>query len=414
MEIIIIGGGIGGLTTALALHASGVTGRVRVFEATPAIKPLGVGINLLPHAGRELVKLGLRDALARAGIEAKERLFFTHHGQLVFREASGVFAGHEWPHFSIHRGDLQMVLFEAAKERIGAANIICDHRCVSIEQDDEGATIRFVGGNGEALAPVRADVVIACDGIHSSVRKQFYPDEGEPLFHGINMWRGVTRAKPFLTGASAIRVGGLYTTGKLVIYPIRDNIDGVGTQLINWVAEIVTDTHGPVDWSKPGNLADFYDIFRDWTFDWLDAAALLRNAEFILSFPMVDRDPIKRWTFGRVTLLGDAAHPMYPRGGNGGAQSILDAVALAKLLAAEPNVVGALKAYETLRLPLTSRIVLENRTRPPDIIIDTVERRTNMQRFDNLDSIISQDELREMSESYQKIAGYDRASVAQN
>jgi 2-polyprenyl-6-methoxyphenol hydroxylase-like FAD-dependent oxidoreductase len=411
MDIIIIGGGIGGHTLALALHAAGMPYRIRIHEAAPSLMPLGVGINLQPHAIRELAGLGLLDALRRVGIEAREFAYFTHHGQLILREPSGHFAGYAFPHFSIHRGELLMVLHGAAQERIGADSIVTGQRCVGVDQDEGGATAHFVDANGKKLASQRADIIIACDGIHSAVRKQFYPSEGPPIFHGINLWRGLTRGKPFLTGASVTRVGGLYTTGKLVVYPIRNNIDDEGNQLLNWNTEVVTDQHAPVDWHAPGKLEDFFPIYKDWSFDWLDCADMIRRAELLLTYPMVDRDPVARWSFGRITLLGDAAHAMYPRGGNGGAQAIIDATTLAGLLKSHEDPVAALKAYEALRVPPTSRIVLENRSAPPDIIIDTVERLTGGQRFDDLSRFISQDELRKMTQSYYRLAGSDLDSV---
>ena len=262
LDILIIGGGIGGQTLALALHATGIPFRIRIHEAAPSLMPLGVGINLQPHAIRELAGLGLLDALARVGIEAQEFAYFTHHGQLVYREPSGLFAGYKYPHFSIHRGELLMVLYGAASERIGAANIVTGQRCIAVEEDVRGATAHFVDSQGRALPSLHADLVIACDGIHSAVRKQFYPREGPPVFHGINLWRGLTRAKPFLTGASVTRVGGLYTTGKLVIYPIRNNVDAAGNQLLNWNTEVVTDRLAPVDWNAPGRLEDFFPIYQ--------------------------------------------------------------------------------------------------------------------------------------------------------
>ncbi len=404
MELIIIGGGIGGLTLALAAHAANAAARIRVFEAAPDIRPLGVGINLGPHAVKELSQLGLQDALAAVACQPQDYAFFTSHGQLVYREPWGFAAGHQWPHFSIHRADLHQVLLDAVRQRLGTQNFITGHRCIGIEQSDARVTARFAATDGAPLESQQADVLVACDGIHSAVRAQFYPDEGPFTYRGINMWRGVTRQQPYLTGCSIARIGARHST--LIIYPIRDNIDAAGNQLVNWVAEIERDVAVPVDWNKPGRLEDFYPVYQDWTFDWLDVPAMMRAAAAIFSYPMVDRDPLARWSFGRVTLLGDAAHPMYPQGGNGGAQAIIDAATLARLLAGEPDVAAALKAYEAARLPPTSRIVLQNRSAPPNVIVDTVEQRTGGKRFARLDDVISQDELRTIFERYQKVAGY--------
>ena len=412
MEILIVGGGIGGLSLALALDHAKLGAGVKVCEAATSFLPLGVGINLLPHAMNALTTLGVADALAKVAVEPKEFAYFTHHGQHVLSEPCGLNGGYAMRHLSAHRGDLHSVLHDAVCERLRCDAVVLDHRCVGVDQDADGAVAHFVDHEGRRLPDRRADIIVACDGIHSAVRKQFYPAEGAPAFHGINMWRGVTRAKPFLTGASVTRIGGLFTTNKLLFYPIRNDIDGEGTQLVNWSVEVVTDQHEPADWHRRGRLEDFYPIFHDWSFDWLDAAAMLRNAEFILTYPMVDRDPVDRFAFGRIALLGDAAHPMYPRGGNGGAQAILDAMTIARLLKAGGDPVAALKAYEAERVGPTMRIVLENRTRPPDLIIDTVERLTSGKRFERLDDVISREELQAISDSYKKVAGWDVAAVA--
>ncbi len=404
MEILIIGGGIGGLTLALALHATGTARRIHVLEAAPEIRPLGVGINLGPHAVKELSALGLEEALSLRACQPQDYAFFTRHGQFVYREPWGRAAGHQWPHFSIHRADLHEVLLTAALERIGADSFITGHRCVGVEQDQHRVTAHFVADDGTALAAQQGDVLIACDGIHSAVRAQLHPGEGPFVYRGTNLWRGVTLQPPYLTGRSIARIGARHST--MIIYPIRDAIDAAGNQLVNWVAEIEREVAVPVDWNKPGRLEDFYPVYQDWTFDWLDVARMIRNADQILSYPMVDRDPLAQWTFGRVTLLGDAAHPMYPQGGNGGAQAIIDAATLARLLASERDSIAALKAYEAARLPATSRIVLQNRTAPPNVIVDTVEQRTGGKRFERLDDIIGQDELRAIFERYQKVAGY--------
>ncbi|MGD9946504.1 MAG: flavin-dependent oxidoreductase [Burkholderiaceae bacterium] len=407
MKIAIIGGGIGGLTAALALHANRFDAQITVYEAVPEIRPLGVGINVQSHASRELTKLGLRDAMANAGVETQERAYYTHNGQLIFSEPTGRFAGLEYSQFSIHRGDLLMILYRAVLERLGPESVICGRRCMAVEQHDLGATLRFVDPDGQPQAPVHADVVIACDGIHSNIRKQFYPNEGEPRFHGINMWRGVTRARPFLTGASTIQVGGLHSTGKMVIYPIRRNVDDQGNQLINWNVDAVTPERGSIDWGKEGNIDDFFPIVKDWSFGWLEPAELIRKAEFIYSFPMVDRDPVRKWVFGRVALMGDAAHPMFPRGGNGGAAAILDAVCLARHMATTSDIYEALQHFEDERLEAANRIVLQTRTSSPDSIIDIVEQRTGGRPFQRIEDVITMDEILDVTDGYKRIVSGD-------
>jgi len=411
MEIIIIGGGIAGLTLALAIHDSDAEARVRVFEVAPDIRALGVGINLGPHAIKELAALGLLDELVAVSCQPQDYAFFTRHGQLVYREPWGMAAGHQWPHISILRSELHRVLLDAVQARLGRDSVFLGHRCVGFEQDDNRVDARFVDAAGTMLNPQSGDALVACDGIHSVVRAQFFPDEGPFVYRGTNLWRGVTRRQPFLTGRSIARIGARHST--LITYPIRNNIDAEGNQLVNWVAEIEREVAVPVDWSKPGKLEDFFPVYQDWHFDWLDVADMILNAEQVLSYPMVDRDPLERWTFGRVTLMGDAAHPMYPQGGNGGAQAIIDAATLGRLFKSEADPMAALKAYEAQRLPVTSRIVLQNRSAPPNVIVDTVEQRIGDRRFDKLEDVISRDELRAIFERYQKVAGYHVTQTAQ-
>jgi 2-polyprenyl-6-methoxyphenol hydroxylase-like FAD-dependent oxidoreductase len=409
MNIAIVGGGICGLSLALNLQRRGLD--CRVYERAPDIKELGVGITLLPHAMREFAALGAADELLAAGIENLDSCFFNRFGQLIYKEARGKFAGYSYPEVSIHRGRLHLILYNAARARLGADRIKTDHECVGIEQDETGATLLFKqASSGGALEPVRATIVVACDGINSVIRKQFHPTD-RIAFAGINTWRGITRRKPILTGRSYMRVGSLLT-GKMVIYPIIDDVDGDGNQLINWVAEIKQNTFEQNDWNKPGNLADFIQIFASWRFDWLDAADLIATADQILEYPMVDRDPIDQWTFGRVTLAGDAAHPMYPRGSNGAAQATIDARTLADCLVAAADPVQALRAYEAARRQATAKLVRTNREHPPDFINIKVEELVGDRPFDRLDRYITQDELRALSESYKRIAGFSLADVA--
>jgi len=259
---------------------------------------------------------------------------------------------------------------------------------------------------------VRADVVIDCEGINSAIRKQFYPAD-KVAFAGINTWRGVTRRKPIFDGRTYMRVGSILT-GKMVIYPIVDDVDGKGNQLINWMAEIKRDIYQPNDWNQPGKLEDFFSIYAGWTFDWLDVAQMIRDAEQILEYPMVDKDPIDTWTFGRVTLAGDAAHPMYPRGSNGAAQAIIDARTLADFLRSSADPRDALMAYEEARAGLAARVVRTNREHPPDFINIKVEQLVGDKPFDDLDKYITQDELRTLSENYKRIAGFALTDLGQS
>ena len=397
MEILVVGGGIAGLAFALSLHKRGLA--CRVYESAPVVKELGVGITLLPHGMRELTALGLQDRLRAVAIENQESVFFNRHGQLIYREPRGRYAGYEYPELGIHRGKLHKVLLDAAIERLGADRIATDRHCVGLEQDDRGVTVRFRGGSS-----ARGDVAIACDGINSTVRKQFYPAE-RVAFTGIQTWRGTTRRKPILTGRSYVRIGTI-ETGKIVIYPIVDNTDSAGNQLINWTTEIRRPGEPMNDWNKPGRIEDFLPFYADWRFDWLDVPELIARSEAILEYPMVDKDPVDRWTFGRVTLMGDAAHPMYPRGSQGAAQAVIDARTLADELAKGGDAAAALHAYVKARLETTAKIVRTNREHPPDFIIMKVDELTGGKPFANIDDVISQDELRALSDNYKKIAGF--------
>jgi 5-methylphenazine-1-carboxylate 1-monooxygenase len=392
LRIAVVGGGIAGLGFALHLHQLGL--QCDVYESVPQVRELGVG---------------LQADLEAVGIENLESVFFNRFGQYIYREPRGRHAGYAMPEVGIHRGKLHKILFDAAVQRLGADRVHTNHRCTGVTQTEQGATVHFVQGNAQSkdvvqLPSVQADIVVACDGIHSAVRRQFYPDE-KLAFAGINTWRGVTRHKPILTGKSYMRVGSI-KTGKMVIYPIVDNIDTDGNQLINWMAEIEGDSRDMNDWNTGGKADDFIHIFKDWQFDWLDVPALIRNADQVLQYPMVDKDPVAQWTFGRVTLMGDAAHPMYPRGSNGSAQALIDGRTLAHEIATQTDPLAALQSYEQKRREVTARIVETNRSVPPDFINIKVDALAGDKPFRHIDDIISQAELRQISDEYKKIAGF--------
>ena len=399
--VLIVGGGIGGLTLALSLHQVGIA--CRVFEAAPEIKPLGVGINLLPHGMRELTELGLQARLAAVAIETRELCFYNRYGQFIFKEPRGRFAGYDWPQLSIHRADLHRILLEETRSRLGADSVVLNKKCISVA---EPAEVKFEDGSS-----VSGSCVIGCDGIHSTIRKLLFPNEGPPAYQGINMWRGVTRTKPFLSGAS-MAVAGWLEVGKMVVYPIGNALDAEARQLVNWVAEIQSPRNVMQDWNLGGKIEDFYPTFEKWRFDWLDCAALIRDADQVLEYPMVDRDPLPYWTRGRVTLLGDAAHPMYPRGSNGAGQAILDARTLTGCLLKAKKIEIALKEYERLRLKAANDLVLMNRSNPPDAILREVWRRSGDKPFARIEDVISNAELVALSENYKRVAGFERESLA--
>lgn len=407
-DVIIVGAGIGGLTLALSLHQAGIA--CRVFEAVPELRPLGVGINLMPHASKELGELGLLGELDKVAVQTRESVFFTHHGQLIYREPAGTALGYPWPQYSIHRGDLQTVLLEAARRRLGHDSVQCGHKCVGFEQSEEGVAVSFIDPEGGALAPVRGRIVVGCDGVHSALRKHLYPHEGPPRYSGVNMWRGTACWHPILSGASMIRAGWL-SVGKMVIYPIRDNVTPDGKQLVNWVAELECPRPAERDWGRQGRLEDFLPAFQNWKFDWLDVPALIQSSESILEYPMCDQDPLPTWTEGRMTLLGDAAHPMVPRGSNGAGQAIVDARVLAGELKRNGLAPAALSAYDKARVEATTRVVLTNRVNPPDAILREVFERSKGEPFERIEDVIALSELRAIADNYRKVAGFDAPSL---
>ena len=359
---------------------------------------------------RELAGLGLADKAASLGVAVQTSAFYNRFGQRLYQEKRGLAGGNATPEISIHRGKLHGMLHSEAVAAIGADRLHTDHRLVTLEQTGHDVALGFCAtSNGAPLGEYRADIVIGCDGVNSATRKIFYPDD-KLVFTGINTWRGVTRRKPILDGRTYLRIGSI-RTGKIVIYPIADDIDGQGSQLVNWIAEIERPGQTMNDWNTGGSVGDFLPIYQDWRYGWLDVAELIGNADTVLEYPMVDKDPIERWTFGRVTLAGDAAHPMYPRGSNGSAQGLIDARVLADRLAAGGDPQTALQLYQDERAPATARVVQTNRTAPPDVINIRVEELTGDRPFDNLDDYVTQAELAALSEQYKQVAGFGATSV---
>jgi 2-polyprenyl-6-methoxyphenol hydroxylase-like FAD-dependent oxidoreductase len=406
-DVAIVGAGIGGLATALSLHAHGF--RVHVVESVPQVQPLGVGINVLPHAVRELFELGLGDALDRGGVRCEQLRYCSKHGQRIWSEPRGLAAGYLWPQISIHRGELQDILLRAAVERIGHERFTFGAHASRVDAlPGGGARLHCdARGSGEHDVALTAKVVVAADGIHSALRRAFYPDEGSPRWNGAVMWRGVAHAQAVEDGHTMIMAG--HSRQKFVCYPIRAAQNPGTRPLINFIAELRFDSRElseREDWSKPGRLEDFLPAFESWRFDWLDVPALIRSAERTWVYPMVDRDPLPRWTHGPVTLLGDAAHPMYPIGSNGASQAILDARTLTGCLRQYgADLAKGLARYEAIRRPATAEIVKANRGMGPELPMQLVEDRAP-NGFARLDDVVSPDELRGIADRYKSVAGF--------
>jgi 5-methylphenazine-1-carboxylate 1-monooxygenase len=403
-DILVAGGGIGGFAAALSLHQAGFA--VRVFETVDQVQALGVGINLLPHAVRELDELGLMDDLLKVGLAPDNLSYFTKRGELIWSEARGISAGYKWPQVSVHRGELQTFLHNAAVARIGSDRVHTGHHLDRFTHDADGVTAHFINRRtGADLGEVKGSMLIAADGIHSVIRREFYPGEGMPIWNGSILWRGLAEGPPVLDGKTLIWAG--HARQKFVFYPISKVIDG--RQQLNFIAELVFDDRVLAereDWNKAGNPDDFLPAFEGWNFDWLDVPGLIRSAPGTFQFPMVDRDPLPRWTHGRVTLLGDAAHPMYPIGSNGASQAILDARALAGCLLSYPgDPLQALARYDEVRRPPTSGIVLANRGKGPELPMTLVEERAP-NGFTDINDVITPDEVLAVTDGYRRAAGF--------
>lgn len=412
MKVIIAGAGIGGLSLALMLHQRGID--CDVYESVPQLKPLGVGINLLPHASAEMAALGMLDTLEQHAIATSALHYYNQFGQTIWMEPRGRLAGYPVPQLSIHRGTLQVCLAEAFQQRAGSHRLHLGMRLQSVQQKENGVEILFFDQATGQTITRQADCVVGADGIHSALRQQFYPANDPFRYSGRFLWRAVSYGKPYLDGKTMFMAG--HQDKKFVAYPIVDENCPEHLVAINWIAELslpeweITST----DWNREVNRDVFEGEFSDWRWDWIDIPRLIQSAERIYEFPLIDKDPLPRWSFGSATLLGDAAHPLYPIGSNGSAQAILDARCLADYLQNCDSSIGgiqlALKEYEADRLPATTGIILRNRLNGPEQVMQIAHERAP-QGFSHIHDVMTPSELESVATRYKRVAGFDSQTV---
>jgi 2-polyprenyl-6-methoxyphenol hydroxylase-like FAD-dependent oxidoreductase len=404
--VVVAGGGIGGLTVALTLQQIGVP--CVVLEAVTALKPLGVGINLQPNAVRELYELGIgADALDTIGLQAREWALVGLNGKDVYSEPRGLLAGYRWPQYSVHRGGFQMLLYRAALERLGAGAVRTGQRVVGYRNEPDGVAV-LIRSPGGAETEMRARLLIAADGLHSAVRQQMHPDQPPIHWGGAIMWRGTTPGVPIRSGASFVGLG--THRHRVVFYPISQPDPATGLATINWIAEITVDNSQGLrdgDWNRKVPIASFIHHFEGWRYDWLDVPAMLRGAEEVFEYPMIDRDPVPTWVDGRVALLGDAAHVMYPTGSNGASQAIVDARVLGAAMLEHGVTSEALRAYDRKLCAEISSVVLRNRGAGPFGLLNMLDERCGGV-FDDIDAVIAPAEREEFMSRYQSAAGFAR------
>ena len=407
MRVAVIGGGIAGLTTALALARVGV--RSTVYEAVRDPRPLGVGINLLPHAVRELAEMGLLAELERIGVAIDALVYRMADGREVWREPRGIAAGYHWPQFAVHRGRFQSLLRARVLQELGAQAIRDGFALGGFHEHSGAVALEFVDrSSGAPVATMEADLVIGADGIHSALRRQLYPAEGLPKWNGISLFRGTTLLPPRSARTQMSWTG--HSRQKFVGYPIA--IETTGEILFNWICDLPTAEPGSQpreDWNRRIDPEAWVDRYAGWVWDGIDVVSIVRRATAVFEFPMIDRDPLPQWTHGRITLVGDAAHPMYPIGSNGATQSIIDARVLAFHLATAPDPDAALTRYEQERREATSRIVLMNRAHGPDKVLEIANERCRA--GDDLEAVFPFEERAEIAASYKRIAGFDPAAL---
>ena len=401
LDIAIIGAGPAGLATALRLHQKGF--RPKIYEGVTELRPLGVGIDVKPYGTKEVTELGLLEEFRKISVEARESIFYTRYGQEIYAERCGKHMGYDHEQRFVHRGTFQMMLYDAVMERLGPEAVTLGARFKEFTQDDNGVTVSF-----EPTREIRADIMIGVDGIKSVVRKQLLPESTRSHYSGITLWRGVTLMKPFKSGGTILHIGDPKSQGSLIVYPIRDNEDVQGNTLVNWVVEQNGKPETIEDWNQKVTPDEIAHRFDECELDFLDVGQMIRNAREVYLFPLIDHDPLPQWSFGRVTLLGDAAHAMYPRGGNGVCQALVDTRVIAEKLATVSDLEEAMRQYEEERRTIVNRIVVANRGEGPEVVRRIVEERSGGKPFDDIEKILPLAEADAIFKEYHRLAGMKR------
>ncbi|MFI6350437.1 FAD-dependent monooxygenase [Streptomyces sp. NPDC050560] len=403
LDIAIVGAGPAGLAAALRLHQRGF--RPRIYEAVPELKPLGVGIDVKVYGTRELDELGLLQEFRAISVDARESIFYNKYGQEIYAELCGVHMGYLHEQRFVHRGRLQMLLYRTVLERLGADAVVLGVRCTGYAQHDGRVTLDLVDQEGRA-SQVTADLAVGADGIRSGMRRQMHPGASRPVYSGITMWRGTTLMEPFGSGGTILHIGAPQTSS-MIVYPIADDFEGSGKTLVNWVVE-ATREESDEDWNQLGSVDEILPYYEQCDIVHLDVREMMRNAREVYLFPLIRHDPLDTWTDGRVLLIGDAAHAMYPRGGNGACQAIVDGGALAGQLAAAPDVPTALRAFEEQRLRAVNGIVIAHRGEGYEVIRRMVEERTGGERFTDIEDVLPLAEADAIFSTYHALVGQPR------
>jgi 5-methylphenazine-1-carboxylate 1-monooxygenase len=407
-DIAIIGAGPGGLVTALRLHQQGM--RPTIYETVPELQPLGVGVDIKVYGVKEIEELGLLEQFRAMSVDAVDSIFYNHYGQEIYAEKCGVHMGYAHEQRFVHRGSLQMLFYDTVLERLGADAVVLGARVVRYEQDADGVTLHLEHRDG-STSQARHDAVIAADGIKSPTRRQMHPNQAEPVYSGITMYRGTTLREPIRDGHTILHIGDPRIS-TMIVYPIADDFEGSGKQLINWVVEVEGE-ETIEDWNQLGTVDDIVPLYETVDIDYVDIQQLIRDAREVYLFPLIRHEPLDGWVDGRVVLLGDAAHAMYPRGGNGVCQAFLDARVVAEQLAAHDDPHDAFVAYDAERRERVNRIVMSMRGEGYEVIRRMVAERTDGKPFDDIEQVLPLAEADEIFSGYHRLVGQPRPGTDQ-